>query len=157
MSDTPSTPVVVEPSSLETFYTSTLKGNCGLQILVWTILVLGSLYLLSQIYRFLKIFLWYTCKKRNVDTYAKYGNKKGKEIQRERSWALVTGASDGIGLAYCHELARRGFNIILLSRTRSKLEKVAEEIKGVETMIMVHDLSEVKTYDDAKKIADAIP
>ena len=36
-------------------------------------------------------------------------------------WALVTGASDGIGEAYCYELAKQGFNIVLVSRTESKL------------------------------------
>jgi 17beta-estradiol 17-dehydrogenase / very-long-chain 3-oxoacyl-CoA reductase len=43
-------------------------------------------------------------------------------------WAVVTGASDGIGAAMCHELAKKGINLILVSRTRSKLLKVAEEI-----------------------------
>jgi short-subunit dehydrogenase len=40
------------------------------------------------------------------------------------SWALVTGASDGMGAEYCRELARRGFNVIMVSRTQRKLEKV---------------------------------
>lgn len=44
------------------------------------------------------------------------------------SWALVTGASSGIGAQYCKQLARDGFNICLVSRTRSKLEKVEKEI-----------------------------
>lgn len=45
------------------------------------------------------------------------------------SWAVVTGASDGIGKATCFELARRGFNIVLVSRSLSKLNQVAEEIR----------------------------
>lgn len=44
------------------------------------------------------------------------------------NWALVTGAGDGIGKAYCHELAKSGYNIILLSRTLENLEKVASEL-----------------------------
>lgn len=40
-------------------------------------------------------------------------------------WAVVTGASDGIGEAYTYELAKRGFNIVLVSRTMDKLERVA--------------------------------
>ena len=43
-------------------------------------------------------------------------------------WAIVTGSSDGIGKAYAKELAARGFNLVLISRTQSKLENVQKEI-----------------------------
>jgi 17beta-estradiol 17-dehydrogenase / very-long-chain 3-oxoacyl-CoA reductase len=43
------------------------------------------------------------------------------------SWAVVTGASDGIGAAYCKILAKDGFNIALVSRTMSKLQTVEKE------------------------------
>ncbi|KAJ2876132.1 hypothetical protein GGH93_001056 [Coemansia aciculifera] len=47
---------------------------------------------------------------------------------------VVTGCTDGIGKEMALQLADKGFNIILLSRTPAKLEKVKEEIimKGVE-------------------------
>ncbi|XP_026680590.1 hydroxysteroid dehydrogenase-like protein 1 [Diaphorina citri] len=41
---------------------------------------------------------------------------------------VVTGCTDGIGQAYAHELARRGINIVLISRTLEKLKKTAKEI-----------------------------
>ncbi|XP_019372885.1 PREDICTED: testosterone 17-beta-dehydrogenase 3 [Gavialis gangeticus] len=44
-------------------------------------------------------------------------------------WAVITGAGDGIGKAYCFELARRGLNIAMISRTLEKLQKVATEIE----------------------------
>ena len=44
------------------------------------------------------------------------------------SWALITGASDGIGKAYAFELAREGFNIILMARNREKTEAVVREL-----------------------------
>ncbi|XP_072927542.1 17-beta-hydroxysteroid dehydrogenase type 3 isoform X2 [Hemitrygon akajei] len=44
-------------------------------------------------------------------------------------WAVITGATDGIGKAYAHELARRGLNILLISRSTEKLQKVANEIE----------------------------
>ena len=40
------------------------------------------------------------------------------------SWAVVTGASDGIGEALCYQLARSGLNIVLVSRSEDKLKKV---------------------------------
>ncbi|XP_072115578.1 very-long-chain 3-oxoacyl-CoA reductase-B-like [Mobula birostris] len=43
-------------------------------------------------------------------------------------WAVVTGATNGIGKAYAHELARRGLNIVLISRSLEKLKITAEEI-----------------------------
>ena len=47
-----------------------------------------------------------------------------------KKFALVTGASSGIGLEICHSLAKRGFNIILTSRTENTLKKVSDEISS---------------------------
>ncbi|XP_073434657.1 very-long-chain 3-oxoacyl-CoA reductase [Dendrobates tinctorius] len=44
-------------------------------------------------------------------------------------WAVVTGATDGIGKAYAEELARRGMCIVLISRTQEKLVEVAKSIR----------------------------
>lgn len=41
---------------------------------------------------------------------------------------VVTGATDGIGKAYCEHLAKLGLNIVLISRTQSKLDDVAKEL-----------------------------
>lgn len=55
--------------------------------------------------------------------FSKYGANKG-------NWAVITGASDGIGKEYALQLAKKGFNIVLVSRTESKLELVATEIEN---------------------------
>lgn len=47
----------------------------------------------------------------------------------EGSWAVITGASDGLGKEFALQLARSGFNILLVSRTASKLIALEEEIK----------------------------
>ena len=57
---------------------------------------------------------------------------------------MVTGASDGIGKAYAEQLAKKGFNIVLISRTPSKLEEFAvgiEEKYKVETEVLSVDFS----------------
>ncbi|XP_015278290.1 PREDICTED: very-long-chain 3-oxoacyl-CoA reductase-like, partial [Gekko japonicus] len=41
----------------------------------------------------------------------------------------VTGATSGIGKAYAHELARRGLDVVLISRSMEKLKQVATEIE----------------------------
>ncbi|XP_068128176.1 very-long-chain 3-oxoacyl-CoA reductase-B-like isoform X4 [Hyperolius riggenbachi] len=67
-----------------------------------------------------------------------------KDLKQYGGWAVVTGASDGIGKCYAEELARRGFDVVLISRTQEKLEKVAKEIErqtGRKTRIIQVDFT----------------
>lgn len=60
------------------------------------------------------------------------------------SWALVTGASGGIGESLARELGRRGANVILTARSTDKLTAIAKEIgvaHGVETRVLSADLA----------------
>jgi short-subunit dehydrogenase len=45
------------------------------------------------------------------------------------SYAIVTGASKGIGKAIARELAKKGFNLLLIARSEALLATLAEELK----------------------------
>jgi len=45
------------------------------------------------------------------------------------SWAVITGGSDGIGLAMAHNLAKQGFNICIVARNEPKMKNACEEVK----------------------------
>nr|XP_023018168.1 very-long-chain 3-oxoacyl-CoA reductase-B [Leptinotarsa decemlineata] len=51
-------------------------------------------------------------------------------LKETGKWAVVTGATDGIGKAYAELLAKTGFNVVLISRTQAKLDDVAKELGG---------------------------
>ncbi|CAM9429468.1 unnamed protein product [Heterosigma akashiwo] len=53
----------------------------------------------------------------------------GTNLKKYGQWAVVTGATDGIGKAYAFEMAKKGLNVYLISRTESKLQEVQKEIK----------------------------
>lgn len=66
------------------------------------------------------------------------------QLKKMGKWAVVTGATDGIGKSYAEELARLGLDVVLVSRTASKLKTVAEEIESkykVQTRIITADFT----------------
>lgn len=82
---------------------------------------LGLVALVSLLYRtyyFLIVFL----RPSRLARYL-YPNQDGQP-----AWALVTGASDGIGKQLARELARAGFNVVLHGRNPTKLAGVREEL-----------------------------
>lgn len=63
----------------------------------------------------------------------------------ERGYAVVTGASQGLGAAIAHELAGRGFGIIGLARNRAGLDRVAATcgaLNGGRTSVIIADLAD---------------
>ena len=65
-------------------------------------------------------------------------------LKKYGSWACVTGCTDGIGKAYAEALAKRGLNIVLISRTLGKLKEQAkflEETYRVKTKVISADFT----------------
>lgn len=112
----------------------------------WALAGVGALYLgrkvLSYLHLALNLFIL------SGTNLSKYG-KKG-------SWAVVTGASDGLGKEFASQLAAKGFNIVLVSRTESKLVTLAQELeakfggKGLQTKVFAMDYSKDQDEDYAR-------
>lgn len=72
-----------------------------------------------------------------------YWLRPGRNLKYYGPWAVVTGCTDGIGKAYCTQLAKKGLNLVLISRTESKLQDCAADLRskfGIQTRICAADL-----------------
>jgi len=67
--------------------------------------------------------------------------RSGKRLRDYGEWAVVTGATDGIGRAYAFELASQALNVLLLSRTEAKLVEVEDEMKERFPSVSVQQLA----------------
>ncbi|UPG92726.1 SDR family NAD(P)-dependent oxidoreductase [Luteibacter aegosomatissinici] len=68
-------------------------------------------------------------------------------------WALITGASSGIGEAYAERLAESGYNLVIVARRTDRLNAVAERLAGsfgVEVEVIAADLART---EDVRRIA----
>lgn len=69
----------------------------------------------------------------------------GIDLTTQGKWAVITGATDGLGKAFAKALAQKGMDIVLVSRSMSKLKDVAAEIERdyrVDTRVVEADLTE---------------
>ncbi len=66
------------------------------------------------------------------------------KITRRGEWAVVTGASDGIGREVARALAERGMNVVLVARREARLNELHRELTqgyGVDCHVVVADLA----------------
>merc|ERR1719153_199161 len=71
-------------------------------------------------------------------------------VEKFGEWAVVTGCTGGIGREYALGLAKKGMNMVLVSRSRQKLEELKKEILKmykVKTMIIVADFTDIEVLD----------
>jgi uncharacterized protein len=69
-------------------------------------------------------------------------------VGRYGPWAIIAGASEGVGAAFARQSAERGLNVVLLARRQAVLDDVANELRGtfgVDVRVVAIDLAD----DDA--------
>ena len=76
-----------------------------------------------------------------------------KKTNLKNKTALVTGAGKGIGKACAIALAEAGANLIILSRTKNDLDKVAKTIKKYKSKCISH-VCDVTNYNQIKNIVN---
>ena len=78
-----------------------------------------------------------------------------KRLEGYRNWALITGASSGIGQAFAQALAKENFNLVLVARRKALLEEQASALRSefsIQTRIIESDLCRT---DSVKNLYDA--
>lgn len=87
-------------------------------------------------------------------------NKRNTKMtlhEKYGSWALITGASSGIGEEFARRLASEKMNIILVARRKDRLEKLAEELKEkhcVSIIVAPLDLSKNNFLKELKRYVE---
>jgi 17beta-estradiol 17-dehydrogenase / very-long-chain 3-oxoacyl-CoA reductase len=101
----------------------------------WWFKVFAGLGALVTIRNILRIFKWiWVYYLRPASSFAKHRGK----------WAVVTGASWGIGNAFAQELAKRGMNVVLIARSTERLMEVKQELESkykVQTKVITADFN----------------
>lgn len=93
--------------------------------------------------------------------YSFYNAYKTAQIQQRTKTGqtvLITGASSGIGKDLAYEFAKHGFNVILSSRRKDKLQEIAKDLEKnypIRTYVFCADLSSAngarQLYEDITK------
>lgn len=79
--------------------------------------------------------------------------------ERYGPWAIVTGASDGIGRSIADQLAQAGLNLLLVARRQAVLDQLATDWRNrysIKTMALAVDLSQPGAVDQVLSAAQAL-
>lgn len=79
--------------------------------------------------------------------------------ERYGPWALVAGASEGLGEAFARLLAARGLGLVLLARRADALERLAADLRrarGVEVRTLAADLGRADLATEVARATDGL-
>jgi short-subunit dehydrogenase len=75
-------------------------------------------------------------------------------LGRYGDWAVVTGASDGIGRAMARDLAARGFNLVLVARRNDALQDLGRELSQRHAVSCVAIASDLGTAEGRRAVIE---
>jgi short-subunit dehydrogenase len=76
-------------------------------------------------------------------------------VERFGPWAVVTGASDGIGLAFARNLAARGLNLVLVARRIDLLNALSKQLAAEHHVECVVHATDLTGLDAVRRLVDA--
>jgi short-subunit dehydrogenase len=129
-------------------------AQVALGMFVWSIVYVGGMRgwlggLVSFIpFAVIAVALW--------NAQDQFGRKRGSVRERYGAWALITGASAGIGAEFARALAREGMSCVLTARREDRLRTLAGELEQryqVATRVVAADLADPSGSD---RLIDAI-
>jgi short-subunit dehydrogenase len=74
-------------------------------------------------------------------------------------WALVAGASEGMGEAFAHKLGEAGINLVMIARKKDLLDKTAADVRarsGVQTRTLALDLTSLDMLERIRNVTDDV-
>ena len=74
-------------------------------------------------------------------------------------WAIIAGASEGVGVSFAHQLASAGVNLVLIARQQGLLEQLAREVSAagkVEVRTLALDLTRPDLLDRVREATDDV-
>jgi short-subunit dehydrogenase len=77
-------------------------------------------------------------------------------LEKYGPYALVAGASEGLGAAYAEALAKRGFKLALLARRKEKLETFSAELRGKYPVEIITRAVDLADFDAVKTVVGAL-
>ena len=81
------------------------------------------------------------------------------ELERYGPWALILGASEGVGPCFARELAAAGIHLVLVARRTAPLEELARELRaehGVEVRTLGADLTLPDALERVRAVTDPL-
>lgn len=82
-----------------------------------------------------------------------------RSLDRYGPWAVVLGASEGLGEAYAHGIAARGLNVVVAARREALCQRVARDVAArhdVATHAVALDLAATNFLDKLRAVTDSL-
>lgn len=83
----------------------------------------------------------------------------GEFKEKYGPWALITGASSGIGAEFAHQLVQHGLNLVLAARRKERLDAIAKELEqnhNIQVQTIQVDLSKPDFMSSIHPVTDTL-